>query len=153
MSHTTHERIASHVVPLPSVYGSRFHTRITEALDIYTHLISTKTPESKYGTVLAYNMQITKATAESYLWVCKKCSAPLLVDVDPPTSITKMATPQTHSRQSTGGNKSKMQLATEIYKNSADKSRQTLIARFVTEIGMTFAGAQTYFYTIKKSNL
>ena len=131
-------------------YGSKYHTRINEALAIYNRLVLTKTPQSKYSVVLAMEMKISGATAESYLWVCKKRTQPpppgaIVADVDTIAKIQPV-------KASNTGNKSKMQIATEIYLKSDDKSRKTMLDRFVNEVGMTFAGAQTYYYTIKKAN-
>lgn len=46
---------------------------------------------------------------------------------------------------------SKAELARQIYANAEDKSRKVITARFVSEVGLTTAGANTYFNTISKA--
>ena len=45
---------------------------------------------------------------------------------------------------------SKMDAARELFVNAEDKSRKTIIDRFVSELGMSKAMASTYFYAVKK---
>jgi hypothetical protein len=42
----------------------------------------------------------------------------------------------------------KKQLATEIYTKSVDKSRDTIVQKFMVELSMTKLGASTYFYNV-----
>ena len=47
------------------------------------------------------------------------------------------------------GQKSKMELATELYVKMKDKSRQDILAAFIDKAGLTKAGANTYLSLIK----
>ena len=43
----------------------------------------------------------------------------------------------------------KKQLALEIMKKNKKADRQTILGKFMTELGMSAAGANTYFYLVK----
>ncbi len=46
---------------------------------------------------------------------------------------------------------SKAELARKLYAEAEDKSRKVITQRFVTELGLTTAGANTYYNNIKKA--
>lgn len=55
-------------------------------------------------------------------------------------------------RAASPNKESKADRASAIYQSADDKSRSAIVNRFINELEMTAAGAQTYFYNCKKSS-
>ena len=53
-------------------------------------------------------------------------------------------------RQAADGKPSKMDLAIEVVKNNPKQPRKVIIKKFIDDVGLTKAGASTYYTLVKK---
>ena len=76
--------------------------------------------------------------------------------VEAPVKQPKVKTPKApkEDKPAKTGGKSKIALATELYKTmtAASSVRKDIIAAFVGQLGLTANGASTYYQNIKKAN-
>ena len=97
-------------------------------------------------TAFRDTLDVTPATAQSYFYWCVRQTR---TDVPPTASSTTPARTVTPIDASPRSG-TKIERALVIYKESAAMGRKATIDRFVSELSMTSAGAQTYFYNCKK---
>jgi hypothetical protein len=64
--------------------------------------------------------------------------------------VTEIQPVIVQSEQKTGPFRNKKEAAMVLFKESPTGKRSDIIAKFVSELDMTLAGASTYYYNIKK---
>jgi hypothetical protein len=105
----------------------------------------------KTSKAVAESMNVNVAVVTGNLASLKKND--LITVKDGNLSITKAAKSyvvgKAKAKVTTAGNKTSKKVgAAKIYSEETD--RKVILARFVNELGMSKAGANTYFYSLKK---
>lgn len=104
--------------------------------------------KSKANVIEVFQRELgtSKAGAQTYFYVCNG-----------PTGAKRgraaTATPKVYVRKTPAGVPTKREQAASIYAAATDKSRDAIVAKFVSELGMTKSGATTYYYNVGGAHL
>lgn len=106
------------------------------AREIYSGLVDKTKPN--VIKIFVEKLSTTPAGAQTYYYACggKKTNVhPKVIQTASAITAYKAATP------------TKRELARRLFNNSVTKDRETIVSKFVTELGLTKACATTYYYS------